>query len=289
MATSSSTKPIAQWQCEQTDAIHEEEHAAQARTTRAAASTRGTGEHCKPTSSAVGHTASMPGGLRVGEISGGQARVRGALAELRPHFGGRSRSSSSSMFEVGLSFRAAEESQEIRQDRDLHDFPCLKALLADAMEVLSGSHDLGESSLNIICRRYTPGQGIPKHVDRKEIFCEDVYGCILRNTSDGALEFTRQQSSYMHGEDAPEEVFRIDEQPGTCFLQKGAARYEWVHGIKPITVGERCSVTWRWFSKGDDLPDNVNEQTRNPVLPSQVQRHAGRRTRGARGGYGQRT
>lgn len=189
-------------------------------------------------------SSAIPPGLTIGRLKS-ERLCEEALSELRPHFErcGRKQASSSTLFEIGLSFYGIEKHQEVLQTEKLRDFPALHALLAESMSALGDSSDLNEASLNVICRRYRRGEGIPMHYDRKQLFTEDVYGCVLLNTSDGALCFRREGRV-----DALEE-FRIDEQPGVCFLQRGPARYEWSHGVKPISRGERVSVTWRWFSR----------------------------------------
>mmetsp|Transcript_119688 Transcript_119688/g.383265 ORF Transcript_119688/g.383265 Transcript_119688/m.383265 type:complete len:110 (+) Transcript_119688:417-746(+) len=69
------------------------------------------------------------------------------------------------------------------------EFPHLRRLLVAAMRALGRDGDLAESHLNVMCRLYSPGDGLPLHFDRKTMFCEDVYGCVLQNTSDRVLEF----------------------------------------------------------------------------------------------------
>mmetsp|Transcript_15774 Transcript_15774/g.49637 ORF Transcript_15774/g.49637 Transcript_15774/m.49637 type:complete len:99 (-) Transcript_15774:27-323(-) len=75
------------------------------------------------------------------------------------------------------------------------------------------------------------------------MFEEDVYGCVLLNTSDRVLEFqqTTRSGKVLRS-------FRMDERPGACFRQRGEARYSWSHGLEPLESGERFSVTWRWFA-----------------------------------------
>lgn len=199
----------------------------------------------------------LPQGLRLAHLQECEARVaslvREVLLELRPIFSGKGRKASSSgeMFEVGWSFVAAERNK-VRRAEDLASLPNLRILLEGAMVALGSGPDIRESHLNVICRRYTKGQGIPMHIDRPQMFCEDVYGCILHNTSDGALEFRKEASPRRQqpsvGGEASYNVFHVPEAPGVCFHQRGPARYEWLHGVEPITRGERISVTWRWFT-----------------------------------------
>jgi len=111
---------------------------------------------------------------------------------------------------------------------------------------IAGDRCLWEDRLNIICRSYRPGQGLKKPVDRKEMFEEDVYDCVLLNTSDKALEF-QQFETVVHGK--PLRMYRLEEAPGTCFRQRGKARYVWRHGVETLGSGERVSVTWRWIEQ----------------------------------------
>lgn len=201
---------------------------------------------------------SLPEGLTICQLADGpKSLTREALRELTPHFP-TSRSKSSAMFEIGYSFHAMEQHREKRLVRDLHAFPAVHALLTEAMSVVGGTQEMDEASLNVICRRYTCGQGIPMHVDRKELFSEDVYGCILKNTSDGGLAFQKPAASSSAAQEALQ-VCKLPEQEGVCFLQKGAARFEWRHGVAPpITKGERVSVTWRWFAEEGGQHHNHN-------------------------------
>jgi alkylated DNA repair dioxygenase AlkB len=125
----------------------------------------------------------------------------------------------------------------------LAELPRLRDLLVAAMKVLTeGSTlvaDLDRGDyLNVICRCYSPGQSLGLHSDAHDRFEEDVYGCVLENTSDAALQFRHATSGA---------VFTVEESAGTCFRLCGEARYDWLHGIDPLRKGYRFSVTWRWF------------------------------------------
>jgi len=142
------------------------------------------------------------------------------------------------MFEVGWSFYAIEHKRSAMSPaKSLDEFPHLHRLLKEAMLMLIDKTDLHEDSLNVICRRYTRGQGLGKHVDRKDLFGEDVFGCVLENTSNSTLEFERSHS-----------WTRLEELPGMCFHMRGDARSQWSHGVNLLGWGQRVSITWRWFS-----------------------------------------
>lgn len=181
-----------------------------------------------------------PQGLEVVHMDANLAAS--VLEELRPHFVQHTqRKSTSSMFEIGWSFLAADHGQ-IKLAKPIPNFPKLLQFLANTVQAITGSSDICEERLNVICRQYLEGQGIPMHVDRREMFDEDVYGCVLSNSSNGALEFQQAKRS---GEVL--RSFRLDERAGVCFRQREDARYKWTHGLEPLAFGERVSVTWRWF------------------------------------------
>lgn len=206
-----------------------------------------------------------PPGLNLATLDAELAAA--ALAEIRPCFPvskSRGKGTSSTMFEMGLSFLEADQQKSLKPAKPLHSFPKTQALLSRAMAELhensrassdTGDIDLQEERLNVICRLYYPGQGIPMHVDRKEMFAEDVYGCVLENTSDEALVF--RKTDRLTGNVTEE--YRVEERPGTCFKQRGEARYRWSHGVEPLHLGQRVSMTWRWFD-----PDYAEKQTVGP-------------------------
>lgn len=181
---------------------------------------------------------SLPLGLSVGTI--GPSLIAAVLDEVKPHLpatDGR-RELATIMFEVGWSYLETTKRCAMRRAANLEDFPCLRELLDVVMMTLDAEQSLNESRLNIICRRYMPGHGLAPHRDEPDMFEEDVYGCVLENTSGSVLEFTKKEEG---------KIFRINERPGTCVRQSGPARFDWTHGIGKLEVGERFSVTWRWI------------------------------------------
>ena len=165
--------------------------------------------------------------------------VGSALSEVLPHLLQSERSIRRAALEVGWTLGGAKG--KAIPANSLITFPCLRALICDAMEALGSAQELDEDGLNISCLLYTPGTGIPMHRDRP-CYKERVYGCILLNTSDRSLEFARWGKTPVR--------YVLQEAPGTCFLQTGEARYRWTHAVEPLTHGERVSVTWRWFESG---------------------------------------
>lgn len=181
-------------------------------------------------------------GLTLAHVS--PTKAHDVVKELWPHFPTAQRGSSS-MFEAGWSFHAMDTEKTMRPAKQLAGLPALRSLLEEALVAMTGAADLGEETLNVICRYYARGHALPKHIDRPQIFDEDVYGCVLFNTSDQALEF--EESDRHSGQIF--QIHRLSETPGICFRQRGPARYEWAHGVKTLSHGERISVTWRWFDR----------------------------------------
>mmetsp|Transcript_92623 Transcript_92623/g.297596 ORF Transcript_92623/g.297596 Transcript_92623/m.297596 type:complete len:124 (+) Transcript_92623:508-879(+) len=102
--------------------------------------------------------------------------------------------------------------------------------------------DMVNLRLNVSCLLYSPGHGIPWHCDRRYVYEKEVYGCVLLNSSDCALEFHERAKG-----GSLSQRYVIDESPGVCFAQRDTARFVWKHGVPPLSSGERLSVTWRWF------------------------------------------
>ncbi|CAE8614667.1 unnamed protein product [Polarella glacialis] len=108
----------------------------------------------------------------------------------------------------------------------------------------AASDPLQRDRLNVIVRRYAPGQRLKWHKDSIGLFEEPVYGVVLRAASPsvglppgaGCLEFK-------HGSDR----FIVPEVPGLASLQTGQSRFSWAHGVESAGGGGRVTVTWRWF------------------------------------------
>eukprot|EP00927_Polykrikos_kofoidii_P056200 TRINITY_DN50365_c0_g1_i1.p1 TRINITY_DN50365_c0_g1~~TRINITY_DN50365_c0_g1_i1.p1 ORF type:complete len:244 (-),score=28.51 TRINITY_DN50365_c0_g1_i1:261-911(-) len=189
-----------------------------------------------------------PEGLAIARVSEGL--VAAALAEVQPHLQGDPGSLASAMFEAGISYLKTTRACALRPAAPLADFPNLRALLEAVSVGLGAPADLREGQLNVICRRYLPGHGLQPHRDLPEMFEEDIFGCVLSNTSGSVLEFHRLpdgQRCDREESHVSSSTFRVDELPGTCLRQRGAARFEWNHGVKTLAYGERWSVTWRWI------------------------------------------
>ena len=176
----------------------------------------------------------------------------GALAEIMPRLPRSSPACYPNVLEVGWSYFNAD-CQDLGTNQwcpttisgpPLSDFPCLRQLINCVMHELDGpTWALPTEKLNVICTLYGVGEGITMHVDTIDLFEENVYGCILRNTSDRVLEFHKMARA----DDSVHHCYIPKEVPGTCFVLGGSARYEWTHGVAPLRFGERISVTWRSF------------------------------------------
>ena len=158
--------------------------------------------------------------------------------------GTRRHSTASEMVEIGTCFTPAKHGKRGVVKRCLRDFPAIMRLITVSMKALgSVDGDLNENRLNVIVRRYNPGQGLKMHTDRTPVHkhmdacCEEpVFGCVLENTSSQALTFR-------HGG----HILELQEDEGTVFLQTGHARFWCQHGVPLLTSGRRVSITWRWF------------------------------------------
>lgn len=184
-------------------------------------------------------TISPPEGLETGRVS--IDVVREVLSEILPQFPcpeQRAKLDHRSAFEVGWTVDHTDYSSALEAS-PLNAFPSLRKLVQQSMWFLRDDEELLEARLNISCLLYSPGQGIPMHSDRVYVYEEDVYGCIIANSSDRALEF--------HEPPGTSSRYIIPELPGACFSQRGNARYSCKHGVLPLKFGERLSVTWRWF------------------------------------------
>lgn len=173
-------------------------------------------------------------------------------------------SSAGEMAEIGVSFvAAAKHSRRQRPPytdaaatHTLASFPAVACLLEHATQRLGRRvpERFDPVRLNVIVRRYSPGQGLKMHTDRTPLwggtkaacFEEPVYGCVLENTSPQSLVF--RHGALTHA---------LDEKTAgpIAFLQTGPARFACQHGVPVLTEGRRVSVTWRWLvSDGGDEP-----------------------------------
>lgn len=212
-------------------------------------------------------TSNPPEGLIFGLI--GTSMVEQAISEILPWFpsaNSRAATKQRNAFEIGwtMDHSNLKLSQVVAQAAQPADkFPGVCSLVAAAMHLLTGNMNVNMDRLNISCLWYSPGHGIPMHCDRLYAYEQDVYGCVLLNTSDAALEFHSPAPS-----DKDCSRYVVHESPGTCFVQRGKARFDWKHGVLPLSFGERLSVTWRWFLPDVHLAKRAGpaQQARNDSL-----------------------
>jgi len=205
-------------------------------------------------------TSNQPEGLTLGLISTSMAKQ--AISEILPWFPSanlRAARKQRSALEIGWTINhteLGELNQVVAQEAELLDrFPGVCSLVAAVMHLLTGNIELNTDRLNISCLWYSSGHGIPLHCDRPYAYEQDVYGCVLLNTSDAALEFHNLPPT-----DKDCSRYVLQESPGVCFVQQEKARFDWKHGVLPLSFGERVSITWRWF-----LPDVLLSRTAGPA------------------------
>ena len=91
--------------------------------------------------------------------------------------------------------------------------------------------------MNVVIRRYRPGQSIGFHIDRLEKFEDAVWNVVVENSdSSGGLQYQVDDSTKVP----------VNESPGLVSVQTGPARHTFKHGVPTVST-ERISITWRWF------------------------------------------
>ena len=74
--------------------------------------------------------------------------------------------------------------------------------------------------INVFVRSYRKNGKLTPHVDRPDVFGEDVYTCILQNTSSERLTFHAPERKKW-GDSAV--AYRVPEAPGLCVHLTGPA------------------------------------------------------------------
>jgi len=102
--------------------------------------------------------------------------------------------------------------------------------------------------LNIIIRRYRPGDILNFHSDRED-FSEKVFGLVLEN-------YEPERGLILHQK---EKAFMLDEKPGLVWCLTGDSRYNWEHGyctyFKSKKEKIRTSITFRFFNEERLIPN----------------------------------
>jgi len=202
----------------------------------------------------VSQTAIKPVSIELEEIFKAKSkRSKPSQEEALSTTGREDYISPSNMQEFGISFVQADRQKSLRH-LPSEKFPQTSRLIAT---ILSEYHSkvttlAGESAtdsdgtprypnerMNVIIRHYGVGSQIPYHVDRVNLFAEQVWSCVI--TCEDPTAGLHYQ---VDGKDVP-----LDEQPGLVAIQTGDARFRYAHGVPPLKRGQRISVTWRWFTK----------------------------------------
>ncbi|CAJ1338775.1 unnamed protein product [Effrenium voratum] len=167
--------------------------------------------------------------------------------------------------------------------------PCCRRLLHLAGKEL-GMDTEGEgfeTLVNGLARVYTPGAGLPRHVDH-EMFQEPVLAMVLQAAPGDGLRLCQAEHIIAEaGGGAPalravlraEPGFRVQEEDGLLICLEKAARYDLAHEV-PAVSSQRISLTWRWFrpefleqlqrmemSEGQKLGLDVDYMAERSVLP----------------------
>ena len=96
------------------------------------------------------------------------------------------------------------------------------------------------------------------HISRVNIFDEKIFNCVLENSSDSQLVLPPPQDL--------NEADLMHEKTGTCLSMTARARYQWTHGVPPISKGTRKSLRWRY------LLDNATTDTGHSDTEPQMER-----------------
>jgi len=161
----------------------------------------------------------------------------------------------SDVIELGVLFSSAEKENEFAfaqnterpEHKEMLSFIAEQlALHRDEVAQMAGCAPVpaNDHNMNIVIRRYRPGQSIGFHTDRVEKLDCMVWSLVVDcgDPEDG-----------LHFETAPGERVAVKEHPGLVSVQTGAARSKFKHGVSSVKH-ERISITWRFF-----LPSYLKE------------------------------
>lgn len=111
---------------------------------------------------------------------------------------------------------------------------------------------------NIIVRRYKPGMSIPFHIDHADCD-EEVVGIVLKNrdVKNRGIRYQKNDMEYI-----------VEEDMGTTFCMAGRARYDWQHGLPPVSA-ERISVTCRIFKS--DVYASYVKDLEETSIPARIE------------------
>ena len=121
----------------------------------------------------------------------------------------------------------------------ISDFPEVEELISKAHSAFNHAEPSWER-INIIVRSYSVGGMLKAHVDRPDLFGEDVYTCVLANTSCSNLTFHAPVELKWGESDMK---YCLPEQAGICVALSGPARLEWKHEVPRLLQGKRHSIS----------------------------------------------
>eukprot|EP00616_Rhizochromulina_sp_CCMP1243_P016084 CAMPEP_0118971564 /NCGR_PEP_ID=MMETSP1173-20130426/8145_1 /TAXON_ID=1034831 /ORGANISM="Rhizochromulina marina cf, Strain CCMP1243" /LENGTH=670 /DNA_ID=CAMNT_0006921025 /DNA_START=121 /DNA_END=2133 /DNA_ORIENTATION=- len=169
----------------------------------------------------------------------------------------------SDVIELGILFASAEKLNKFDFADDTEKceahLPILRFIAAqlaqhrDAVAAAGGCHPVpfNDHNINVVVRRYRPGQSIGFHTDRVEKLDDMVWSVVVDcGDPDDGLHFELPD-----GRKVP-----VPEFPGLVSVQTGLARHTFKHGVSSVKH-ERISITWRHF-----LPAYLEQLEPKPVL-----------------------
>lgn len=216
------------------------------------------------------------------QIAAVAAELRGAFDNLKargPETGSRhGRRRMSDAIELGVSFNRMEKDAPcfcMERATGSRAFSSTLGLIAEQtaayrehIETSTGTKTTKDNDhhLNVVIRRYRPGQSIGFHIDRLEKFEDAVWNVVVENNdSTGGLQYQVDQHTKVP----------VTESSGLVSVQTGPARNTFKHGV-PTVSSERISITWRWFRPAflSSLADYNEAEARAVLSPfvNQVQR-----------------
>uniref|UniRef100_A0A7S2B5B5 Fe2OG dioxygenase domain-containing protein n=1 Tax=Florenciella parvula TaxID=236787 RepID=A0A7S2B5B5_9STRA len=188
-----------------------------------------------------------------GQMAAVAAELHGAFDTLKtrgPETGSRhGRRRMSDAIELGVSFNRMEKDAPVfcmERATGSRNFASTLGLIAEQtaayrehVEGATGTKTTQDNDhhLNVVIRRYRPGQSIGFHIDRLEKFEDAVWNVVVENSdSSGGLQYQVDDSTKVP----------VNESPGLVSVQTGPARHTFKHGVPTVST-ERISITWRWF------------------------------------------
>ena len=202
------------------------------------------------------------------------------------HPGGPGTRTTSRAVDIGVSYKGLRQRhQQWVIERTCDDYPALMALVVDATRQLSPSlvHPEGRrlcnwDRVNVLVRYYSKGERIKHHIDRTDLFEDNILGCILDTNS--GVGVPAHGLTFLPEGSGP--YYSLRETPGTTYLIQGEARERWSHGVWELPPGgRRLSVTWRWVhahvqARLQGGPPGASSKAPPQAPPPALRRPAGR-------------